>query len=134
MFSKLRRRFHRPQKLGAIFVAPSQPLQVLASGTFVAAAAGSVSLPAMAGVTTVLAGVTVSIGIAGAASHGIWTVSDGIWTQSYYVMFSTTVPGSIDLDFVPGIYATNVNTAITISVPAITNGSPYAISAQGYRI
>jgi hypothetical protein len=107
--------------------------QCQASGTFLAAAAGSISLPAITGMRTVLTGVTLTCGVATGTVHGIWTVTDGTWSQSYYIMMSATIiPAPVDLTLQPGVYASAFGTAITISVPAITSGAPYALSAQGY--
>lgn len=116
-----------------VFDAPPVAQQVQASGTFAAAAAGSISIPAEPNLRGVLTGVTFTTGIAGATVHGIWTISDGTWTQSYYGLWSATIPAPpVDLTLAPGVYASALNTAITISVPAITNGPPYALAAQGY--
>lgn len=118
-----------------------QPSQVLASASFTAAAAGSVTLLGKTGYQTVVTGFTISGGFATGTVHGIPTVSDGTWTQSYYVMMSATIPmPPLVVGFAPGLMSTNVGAAtptnanIVVSVPAITSGSPYSIAVQGFYI
>ena len=110
---------------------PSQ--QVLASTTQIAAAGASITLAPKAGFLTVVSGVTLTTGVVATAVHGIWTVSDGTWTQSYYVLMSN-VPYLGQVNYIPGLYSTAPNTAITITVPAITGGAPFALAAQGYYV
>jgi hypothetical protein len=118
-----------------------QPAQVLASNSFTAAAAGTVTLLGKTGYQTVISGVTVTAGIATGTVHGIWTISDGIWTQSYYVFMSATIPmPPVPLTFAPGLMSTNIgavtptNANIVITMPAITSGAPYTISTQGFYL
>ena len=109
-------------------------LQALASNSFAAGAAGSIVLPALLKFQTVITGVIVSCGYAAAVEHGIWTISDGVWTQQFYILMSPTVPSFEPVPFAPGLYASAINTAITIAMPAIASGSPYTLTAQGYYI
>lgn len=106
------------------------------SATGAPAGAVSVSLPAVAGKTTICYGFTISAAGSLNAEWGAATLSDGIKTMTYQYAQTNGGNGSdmFHCPLMPGIKASATNTAITLSVPAIASGGTVSVSIFGTYI
>ena len=115
----------------------SQDNTTAIGNTFAAAAAGSVSLPAVAGQIAYITGFTVTSAAPAATVAGVVTVTglttnNGGGTLSYQFVESATLGGNLTKTFGNPIGASGANQAITVNVPAITSGAVTAVEVEGY--
>jgi hypothetical protein len=108
---------------------------VYQSGTFAAAAAGTVTLTAVAGKTTYIRGFTVTAAPAAAIVSGLVTVSGLANALGFQFTESATAQSIISQFFGNyGIPASGVNVPIILNLPAITGGAASALVIWGYQI
>jgi hypothetical protein len=97
------------------------------SGTFSAAAAGNIALPAGASIT----GFDVTVAPAAATVSGLVTVTGLSTLNMNYELSETTAGTTLSVRFPGPITAANSSTQPQVNVPAITGGAAYAISVYG---
>lgn len=111
-------------------LAPGTP--VGASATAAAAAANAVSLPAVAGKTNYLSGLVVSTGNPASAVTGVVTVTGlSVGTLSFQIVESVAAGGLLNINFAEPLPASAVDTAITVTLPAITSGAVSTVAVHG---
>lgn len=111
-----------------------------ANSTNGASASGAVtnSMPALAGYTAVLTGVTVTANHATSTVEslfkitGLSTFNGGGGELDYQFVQSSTLGGLLDLDFSNPIPASAPNTAINFNVAQIAGGGTVYIAVQGF--
>lgn len=93
----------------------------------------SVALPAVAGKSTICKGLTITAAGSLNAEWGTVTLTDGTWTLQFQFAQTNGGNGSdmFGLSFGDGLLATNADTAITLSCPAIASGGTVALSIWG---
>lgn len=108
---------------------------VTASATAAAAAANTVTLPAVPGQTTYINGFVVTSGIPGANQIGVVTVTGCAGgTLSFQFPETTGFGGQIIMFFPYPIPASAPNTAISVNIPAIASGAVTAAVAYGFQL
>lgn len=127
--SELQRAAYESQILGA---AQTSEL-VGASATAAAGAANAQTLPAVAGKTNFLMGFVITTGQPAAVVNGVVTVTGlKIGTMSFQIVQSVNNGGSLDIHFPQPLPASAVNTAITVTLPAIVGGAVSAVAVYGF--
>jgi hypothetical protein len=81
-----------------------------------------------------LTGVTITSANPSAIAVGTATIGDGVWTLKYQFVETVSAGGCLNLDFIPPLVASAVNSAITITVPPISGGATAAIAAMGFEL
>jgi hypothetical protein len=113
---------------------PHDATPINASNTGTAALQLAVALAGAAGLTTYLGKAIVTSQAPAAMVAGVVTISDGTWTLNFDFVETTSAGGFMHLDFADmPLIASAANTAITVTIPAITNGAVTAISLVGYQ-
>lgn len=108
--------------------------QVTGSTTISAAQSGSASLAGTSGKTTYITGFTVIAGAVASEVEGNVTVTGLVsGTMNYRLVETVSAGGVINVQFSSGIAASAPNTAITVNVPAITNGGAVTVAMTGYQ-
>jgi hypothetical protein len=104
-----------------------------ASATAAAAAACSATLAGQSSKTTYLTGFTVTSGNATAAVVGTVTITGTIGGSLNYVFVEPTASGGyLSVSFPQPIPASAQNTAITVTLAALTGGANSAVVVTGY--
>jgi hypothetical protein len=113
---------------------PQDATPINASGTGTAAAQNAVALSGNANQYTFLSKAIVTSQSPAAQVGGVVTISDGTWTLSFQFVETVSAGGFMHLDFGDApLQASAVNTAITVTIPAISSGAATAIALVGYR-
>jgi hypothetical protein len=123
------------QLKGTTFLAqrlPNGATQQGASATGAAAAQVQVPLPAVAGQYECFEHAIITSANPTSTVSGVVTVSDGTWTKSYQFVETTSLGGLLIVNLPTPFRATNQNSAITVTLPAITGGAAGAIDVSGY--
>jgi len=113
---------------------------VTASATASAGVANSATLPGAPGVTTYLTGFTILTNIGGVAGsvNGVVTITGllgGTWSIQFTNPGTTgNYGGEIEVNLPYPIPASGPNTAIVVSLPAITNAGASSISVTGFQL
>jgi len=113
---------------------------VTASATAAAGAANSATLPAAAGLTTYLTGFTILTNIGGVAGSvsGVVTITGllgGTWSIQFTNPGTTgNYGGELEITLLYPIPASAPNTAIVVSLPAITNAGASSIAVTGFQL
>jgi hypothetical protein len=98
------------------------------------AAGSSCSLPGVANRTTYLTKAIITSSFVSTICAGIITITDGTWSLSAILVETVTAGGFMHLDFADApLVASGTNTAITVTVPAIGNGTTTTILLVGYQ-
>lgn len=127
--SELQRTYYE----GAVSQLPLDTEQVGASATAIAAAVNTATLPAVAAKKNYLLGFTISTGNATAAVTGVVTVTGlAIGTMNFQIVEPAAVGGLLSITFPVALAASAVNTAIVVTLPAITGGAVSTVAAFGY--
>jgi hypothetical protein len=113
---------------------PFSATPITASATGTAGAANSAALAGATGATTYLCAAIITSLQPAAVENGVVTISDGTFTLKFDLVESVTLGGQLILPFSPCLKASATNTAITVSVPAISSGAATAISAAGFQL
>lgn len=111
-------------------VSSNEPLIVSNTGS--AAAQLQVSLPASVGRITCLKNAVITSAAVAAVVSGVVTISDGTFTLNYQFVETVSAGGYMCLDFAEPLPASAANTAITVTIPAITGGAVTAIALVGH--
>lgn len=118
---------------GTVSTNPTTPTLVVSS-TGSAGASVSVTLAAASGKTTRIDGFDVSGGLVVAAVTGTVTVTGPANTLSYASVFTVTSGGVLLVRYPRPLPASGTNTAITVTVPAITGGPAVSVNAWGDQV
>jgi hypothetical protein len=112
---------------------PSNATTQETSSTGSAGTATSTTIPAASGKTSYIIGFDVTIGAASAAAVSLVAVTGIANTLNYQVQQETGAGATLTIRYPFPIPASAVNQAITVSVPATTNGGVVGISAYGFQ-
>lgn len=118
----------------AVPTATGTPTTPLATTTAISAASSTPTLvPAAAGVTSYLSGLVVTTGPAAAAAAGHFIINN-LATGSFDLQLVETTAGLMYAAMLPfPLAASAPNTAITLTVPAITGGGSGYVVGIGHR-
>ncbi len=108
--------------------------QVQASASCAAAAICSVTLPAAVSKTTYLSTFAVTTGPPTAAVIGLATVSGPAATLNYYATEGTAAGAQLLVGFNDPVAASGPDTAIVVTLPAVTGGAVSAVTATGFQL
>lgn len=108
--------------------------ELAASQKGMAGAQTVATLPGAAGVTTVITHMTVTADNVPAVVAGTVQVTGVVGGPLNFELVETVSAGGyMDHIFIPPLPATGPNTSITVTVPAITNGSIVSIVVEGWQ-
>lgn len=108
--------------------------EVASSATALAAAQCQTSLPATPGVINYLTKFTATAAAVAAVVSGVLTVTGVVGAPLNYQFVETvSAGGALDIWFNPPIPATDVNIAITVTIPAIVGGAATALTVTGWQ-
>jgi hypothetical protein len=125
--------FPATQPVSGSVAVVATPGTTTSSATAAAAAACSATLAGQASKTTYLTGFTVTSGNATAAVVGTVTVTGTIGGSLNYVFVEPTATGGyLSVSFSQPIPASAQNTAITVTLAALTGGANSAVVVTGY--
>lgn len=102
------------------------------SDTSTAGGACTSVIPAVAGKRNYLLGFSITTTAPAAISTGVATVTGLGVTLSYQVVETTTAGAQVHVNFANPLPASALNTAITLTLPAITGGGSVATVIYGY--
>lgn len=124
-----------PSATNPLYVHQAIGTPITSSATGAAAATAVATLSGVSNKTTYITGFTATSGNPGATVVGVVTVTGTIsGTLSYQFTESATLGGELIVTFPTPIPASAVNTAIVVTIPAITSGAVVAIAAYGYQL
>ena len=106
---------------------------VIASATAAAAASCAATLAGTAGKTTYIMGFVITTAAPAAAVTGTATITGLSTTLNFQIVESVTFGGELVVEFPFPIPASAPNTAIVVTLPAITSGAVSAVSAWGFQ-
>lgn len=107
---------------------------VVASATAAAAAACTATLAGVAGRTTYICGLAITTTNPAGIVSGIATVTGLGVTLNFQVVESTTHGFQLLVTFDNPVPASAANTAIVVTLPAITGGAASAVTAWGFQL
>ena len=114
-------------------IPPADAEFVGASGTGGAGASNAQSLPAVAGKKNYLLGFIVTTTQPATVLNGVVTVTGlSIGTLSFQIVESTAAGGQLVINFPRPLPASALNTAITVTLPAIVTGGSSAVAVYGF--
>ena len=105
-----------------------------ASATGAPGVSNTVTIAALASNFTFITGFTVSAQPPSGTNPvgGVVTISDGTWTLYYQFVDTVSAGGFINKELNIPLMSTDVNTAITLTLAAITGGGATAVELRGY--
>jgi len=106
------------------------------SSTGAAGAQVQVSIAAVAAKRCHITGFTVTTAPPSGSSPlgALVTLTDGNWTQNWQLTETVSAGGWLDKEFLYPLFATGPNTAVTLTLPAVTGGGAGAVELHGYLL
>jgi hypothetical protein len=122
------------QELIAKIAYPGDATFITGGGTGTAGNQNQQTLAAAVNKTTYLSKAIITSQGPATQVGGVVTISDGTWTLSFQFVETITAGGFMHLDFGDApLVGSAVNTAITVTIPAIGSGAATAVALVGYQ-